>query len=131
MNDNPHYPASEPEPMVALAVIPNEQPLTVRQAATDAQLIELWLHGRSRHTLRAYRADANRFLSFTGVPLRDVRLVDLQNFSDALEAHGTQPTSRHRTLSAVKSLVAFGHRLGYLHFDVGRPLKLPGFRDRL
>jgi integrase/recombinase XerD len=39
--------------------------------------------------------------------------------------------SRYRTLSAVKSLLAFGHRLGYLPFDVGRALRLPSVRNRL
>jgi hypothetical protein len=33
--------------------------------------------------------------------------------------------SPYRTLSAVKSLLAFGHRLGFLAFDVGRVLRLP------
>ena len=36
------------------------------QATSDEQLIELWLHGRSQHTQRAYRADAERFLRFIG-----------------------------------------------------------------
>jgi integrase/recombinase XerD len=34
-------------------------------------------------------------------------------------------------MSAVKSLFAFGHRLGYLPFDVARPLHLPTLRDSL
>jgi integrase/recombinase XerD len=34
-------------------------------------------------------------------------------------------------LSAVKSLLAFAHRLGYLPFDVGRALRLPAVRSRL
>jgi len=41
------------------------------------------------------------------------------------------PASRYRTLSAVKSLLAFGHRIGYLPFDVGRVLRLPAVRNRL
>ena len=31
----------------------------------------------------------------------------------------------------MKSLLAFAHRLGYLTFDVGRPLRLPANRNRL
>src|SRR5207237_1309176 len=34
-------------------------------------------------------------------------------------------------LAAVKSLLAFGHRLGYLPFDVGRVVRLPPRRDTL
>jgi hypothetical protein len=36
----------------------------LRQASTDQQLVDLWLHGRPSHTQRAYRADSNRFLVF-------------------------------------------------------------------
>lgn len=128
--DKSHYPASEDADTTAIVSIVRATP-TVRQADSDDQLIELWLHGRSRHTQRAYRADAVRFQAFTGKPLRRVRLVELQSFADALEATEMTPATRNRTLSAVKSLFSFGHRLGYLPFDTARPLKLPILRDQL
>src|SRR5690242_2574221 len=62
-------------------------------------------------------------------PLPQVTLADLQRFADTLK--NLAPASRYRTLSAVKSLLAFGHRIGYLPLDVGRALRLPGIRDRL
>lgn len=102
-----------------------------QQAESDHHLIELWLHGRSRHTQRAYRKDAERFLEVVGKPLRAVTLGDLQDHAGRLAGSGLQPASVHRTMSAVKSLVAFGHRLGYLAFDVARPLRLPALRDGL
>jgi len=102
-----------------------------RQAASDAHLIALWLHNRSAHTQRAYRADADRFLLHSGRPLQAVTLGALQDFADSLAAAGLEPASRGRTLAAVKSLLAFGHRLGYLPFDVGRALKLPPRREGL
>jgi integrase/recombinase XerD len=92
-------------------------------------LIELWLHERSPHTQRAYRADIERFRSRAGRPLLSVTLTDLQEFANAMT--GGAAASRYRTLSAVKSLLAFGHRLGYLPFDVGRALRLPSVRNRL
>jgi hypothetical protein len=36
------------------------------QADTDAQLISLWLHGRSAGTARAYAADVRGFLAQCG-----------------------------------------------------------------
>jgi integrase/recombinase XerD len=102
-----------------------------RQAESDEQLIELWLHGWSEHTQRAYRADIGRFLAAVPKPLRHVTLGDLQGFARQLDEAALQPSSMHRTLSAVKSLIAFGHQLGYFPFDVARPLRLPSFRDSL
>lgn len=102
-----------------------------RQADNDAQLVELWLHGRSRHTQRAYLSDAKSFFDTVQKPLHQVTLGDLQQFADQLNESVLVPTSVHRSLSAIKSLFAFGHRLGYLQFDVARPLMLPGLRDQL
>jgi len=98
------------------------------EASSDDQLIEIWLHERSRHTQRAYRADVVRFRSWAGKALRTVTLNDLQEFARTLEG---ADASRYRTLSAVKSLLSFGHRLGYLRFDVGRALRMPSVRNRL
>ena len=98
-------------------------------AVTDDRLVNLWLHGRSTHTRRAYAADTARFRRGAGKPLADVTLTDLQGFADSLA--DLAPSSRCRTLCAVKSLLAFGHRIGYLSFDVGRALRLPGVRNRL
>jgi len=102
----------------------------IRQADSDEQVIALWLHGRPRHTQRAYQREAERFVAFTDKPLRSVKLLDLQAFADHL-AERLKESSVHRSLSAVKSLFAFGFQLGYFQFDVGRALKLPGFRDEL
>lgn len=99
------------------------------QAATDAQLVDLWLHGRSPHTRRAYLADAARFAAHAGKPFAQVTLGDVQAFADSLVHLAS--SSRARTLSAVKSLLAFGHRLGYLPFDGGRALRLPPRPNRL
>jgi integrase/recombinase XerD len=105
-------------------------PLTAapRPQATDDQLVELWLHGRSRHTQRAYRADSERFRVFVAKPLGMVTLGDLQAFADSLIG---KPSSRSRTLAAVKSLLAFGQRTGYLALNVGAALKLPAGKNTL
>ncbi len=105
--------------------------VVTQQAESDQHLIELWLHGRSRHTQRAYRRDAERFLAAIQKPIHRVTLGDLQQFAEQLVVAGLEPTSVYRSLSAVKSLFAFGHRLGYLQFDVARPLRLPALREKL
>jgi integrase/recombinase XerD len=112
-------------PVTATAVV------VPQQAESDQQLIDLWLHGRSRHTQRAYRADAERFLNAVKKPLHRITLGDLQDYAGRLVGEGLQLSSVYRSMSAVKSLFAFGHRLGYLHFDVARPFRLPALRDGL
>jgi site-specific recombinase XerD len=79
--------------------------------------------------MRAYRADVEHFRTSAGKPMVQVTLADLQQFADSLG--DLAPASRYRTLSSVKSLLAFGHRIGYLPFDVGRVLRLPAVRSRL
>ena len=96
--------------------------------ATDEQLVVMWLHGRSRHTVRAYRADAAHFRAFVGKPLRAVTLGDLQTFADGLPG---KERTRGRTLAAVKSLLSFGAKLGALRFNVGAALQAPKSRDGL
>jgi integrase/recombinase XerD len=88
------------------------------------------LHGRSPHTQRAYRTDVDHFLAFVRKPLRTVTVGDVQAWMDTLEEH-LAPGSRARKISSVKSLFGFGHRLGYLPFDVGKPLRLPPHRETL
>jgi len=98
----------------------------IQHATSDDQLLALWLHDRPAHTQRAYRADIARFTTAIGKPLPTVTLGDLQAFSNRL-SH-LAPSTKARTLSAVKSLLSFGHRLGYLTFDVGRAVRLPRLR---
>jgi len=102
----------------------------IQQADSDEQLIKLWLHGRPKNTQDAYRREAERFFQFVDKPLRSVRLSDIQDYTDNIPPC-LKESSVKRALSAIKSLFAFGFRLGYLTFDVGRAMKLPTFRDEL
>jgi integrase/recombinase XerD len=114
--------------VLAISVV--SPPLTaspfVAPDTTDQQLLDLWLHGKSPHTQRAYRADAKRFFSYVARPLRIVTLGDLQAFADHLAG-----ATRTRALASVKSLLAFAQRIGYLPVNVGAILKLHTPKDTL
>ncbi len=100
-------------------------------AETDSRLIELWLHSKSPTTQRAYENDLSKLFDFTGgKPLASVTLADLQEFSDLL-GEALSPASRARTIAALKSLFSFAHEVGYLHFEVTKPLKVPPRKDTL
>lgn len=99
------------------------------QADTDAEVVALWLHGRSPHTQRAYTHDVARFQAHVARPLAQVTLRDLQAFSDSLA--GLADGSRARCLAAAKSLLTFAQKIGYIPFNVGAALELPSSKDTL
>ena len=66
-----------------------------KQADNDLQLIELWLHGRSKHTQRAYRKDVNEFLRKVEKPLNQILLFEIQQYANQLEASDLKPASIH------------------------------------
>jgi integrase/recombinase XerD len=100
------------------------------QATSDAGMIDLWLASfRSPHTRRAYAADAAAFMQICMMPLCRVTVRDVQAFGASLSDGAVN--SGVRRLSAVKSLITMGHRIGYLPFDVGRPVMMPAVKDTL
>jgi integrase len=115
-----------------LARIPTDHAPTIVATdadATDAKLLEMWLHGRAAHTIRAYRADVGRLLADVGgKPLRTITLADLQRFADSLTG---AESSRGRVLASVKSLLSFAAKLGAMPFNVGAALRKPKARDTL
>lgn len=104
-------------------------PVAPVHADNDETLVRLWLHGRPETTRSAYSRDAGALLAHVGKPLRSVTLGELQDYAASL-AH-LAPASQARRLAAAKSLCAFAYRLGYLRYDLARPLQLPRLRDRL
>ncbi len=89
-------------------------------ARDDAHMMALWLQAqRSRHTRRAYHRDLNQFLVAAGHPqLRAVTVADLQAWQTDLRWR-CAPATVNRKLAAVKSLLSFAHKTGYLPFNVG------------
>lgn len=117
-----------------VAVLPpkpaqDETAIAALHVASDDHLISLWLHGRSAGTQRAYAADVMAFRDYVQTPLRSVKLGDLQAFQDSLADLST--ASQARKLSAVKSLLSFGQKTGYLVLNVGAPVRLPKIKQTL
>ena len=103
----------------------------VSQADDDEHLVALWLHGKSANTRDAYDRDVRAFVDFADAPLQRLTLGHLQAWSDALADAGLAASTRSRKLSAVKSLLSFGHKLGYLIYNVGAAVGLPKQKDTL
>lgn len=103
----------------------------VAQADDDEHLVRLWLHGKSPNTRDAYDRDVRAFVDFADAPLRRLTLQHVQDWTDALEEAGLAASTRARKLSAVKSLLSFGHKLGYLIYNVGAAVSPPKHKDTL
>lgn len=95
----------------------------------DERLITMWLHDKSENTRDAYLRDVFAFSDFVDVPFTKVTLADLQAYDASLSQY--RPATRARKLSSIKSLLSFGHQIGYLRFNVGATLKAPISRDTL
>ncbi|MEM6500666.1 MAG: tyrosine-type recombinase/integrase [Cyanobacteria bacterium P01_C01_bin.89] len=106
--------------VIAVAIAPETQ-----------QLITLWLHGKSRHTRRYYRRDAERFLQFADAPLNELDAMDVQRFFDHLEGERLAPSSLGRTIAAIKSFLKFAHQMGANPNNIGSAFKVPSSKDTL
>ena len=98
-------------------------------AERDAQLLTLWLYGKSEKTVMAYTRDLGKFYQEVAKPLGQTTLGDLQQFSASLSHLAT--ASRARTLAAVKSAMSFGAKMQMLPTNVGAMLELPKIEDTL
>lgn len=96
-------------------------------SADDAALVDLWVRSKrkSHHTRMTYKRHGDRLLGWLGgrgLGLRQLTLDELLRFADSLDAlsEGTQKN----ILAAVKSLLTFGQKSGYLAYNVGAALEL-------
>lgn len=112
------------------ALVPYSRAMAVRPPAADDAIELLWLDNqRSPATRAGYAFELAVFRRFYPGPLAALTLRDLQLWQQSLT--GLKPTSVCRRLAAIKSLLSFGQKLGVLQFNVGAPLAVPRFADRL
>lgn len=101
-------------------------------AFTDAHLMDLWLRGKaSAHTRRAYERDAQGFLAFIGLAGLDMRSATVSAMQDWIDSLDGKPSTRARKVAAVRSLLTFGQKTGYLTFNVGASVNAPKVPNEL
>src|SRR5690606_5762160 len=89
----------------------------------EVRVVALWLRGKKRSTAQRYLYEAESFRRAVQKPLADVRLADLQAYARSLEDRPV--TTQRAKLGAVRSLISFACKVGYLRFNVGALLVLP------
>lgn len=99
-------------------------PLAPSRASTDDQLFDLWIESyaersaRTQQLCRRVRALLTAYMAEQSVAgLRWLALEDLHGLARSFASYS--PGSRRTYMSYAKSLLTFGHRTGYLPFNVG------------
>lgn len=100
------------------------------RATSDAEIILLWLGGKSKTTITSYQCHVKQFFEFTGKSLRDVTLDDLSLWVKRLSLTYEAVTVANKILT-VKSLLSFAVKVGYLSVNVGSFIKAPKLKDTL
>lgn len=120
------------------AAAPDAAPLNApagggfQHAGSDEELVRLWLSGKAENTRRAYERDLTEFIDYVDRPVQAITLGDVQAFREHLVAERDLATATvARKLACLKSLFSFAHRVGYVQFNTGRPVRQPTPRRRL
>jgi len=95
---------------------------------TNTELIDLWLHGKSKNTVDGYRRYAERFFSHVNKPLSDCTLMDFQLWVMTLSS---SDNSKRVAVGAIKSLFSFAKQLGVISANLGILVKSPKAKNRL
>jgi site-specific recombinase XerD len=103
--------------------------VTVLSAATsavsDRELLASWLASlTSAHSRRNFGMTAERFLGALPCTLRQAKVEDVRRALTAI-THGAALATTRQYVFRVKSLLSYGHKLGYLAFNAGVVLKVP------
>ena len=102
---------------------------------SDAHLIEMWLTERQRkstNSSRGYKHDIENFLFFVeGKAISHISYNDLIAYQGALETQGYSRATVNRHMAAIKSLLSYGFKLGYLPLNVGAIVKLQDPKNTL
>lgn len=103
---------------------------TQTNATTDQQVIVMWLSGKSKSFRVTYTSAVKQFLAFVEKGLTEIVLEDVQMWVRSLEMRYS-PTSGFNKVNAIKSLLSFGQKIGYLQFNVGSAVDAPKPKDLL
>jgi integrase/recombinase XerD len=118
-------------PVALVQVKERKQLASLAPADAQVKLVQMWLHGKSPKSIKAYELYVTNFLAFLGKPLLDVTLEDLYDYADHLQKLLLAPNTQKTRLYAVKSLISFAHTIGFLPFNVATAMKLKKTADRL
>lgn len=114
------------------AVVPAPDPTLVRPPIpSDRRIVEIWGHGLAARTVRAYLRAVVEFAEVVGRPFDEIEIEHVQEYADVLARRGLAPNTRAQKLAAIKSLLTFSNKHGYIRRNVGTAVRLPRRPDTL
>lgn len=114
------------------------QSFTATRAQNDMQLVESWLASMGSPISRSrFATTVQKFLESLdrrGLTLREMTVEDMRDALDDVTAGHARSTAQ-QYMARVKALISYGHKLGYLRFNAGAPIKIgksnPGLAQRI
>ena len=99
--------------------------LKATRATNDEMLLQSWLRSLpSAHTRANFKTTAERFLeALRPIGLREATVEDVREAIDKV-TEGRSPTTARQYALRIKSLLTYGHTLGYTPFNAGVALKM-------
>jgi integrase/recombinase XerD len=95
----------------------------ITSAKNDNDVTLLWFDGKTNTTIRTYSYSLKQFFNFSQCPLTQVKLDTLIAFKQHLMTLNYAVATVNNKLMAIKSLLTFAHKIGYLNFNVGTVVK--------
>src|SRR5215467_1278757 len=98
--------------------------LSATRATNDEALVASWLDSlKSAHSRRNFEMTAQRFLAALPMGLRAATVEDVRDAIAVATVGTSAATARQYTLR-IKSLLSYGHDLGYMPFNAGVRIKV-------
>jgi integrase/recombinase XerD len=101
------------------------------RAKSDAELVRSWADSlRSAHSRRNFETTALRFVE--ALPAGGIRKATVEDVREALAkiTEGLSDATAQQYVLRVKSLLSYGHKLGYVAFNAGVTIKIKPDRSR-
>ena len=94
------------------------------RAQSDAELVKSWVQSlSSAHTRRNFEKTALRYLEALPVGIREATVEDVRE-ALAKITDGLSDTTAQQYVLRAKSLLSYGHKLGYMPFNAGVTIKI-------
>ena len=100
-------------------------------ATSDSEIIASWLSDKSNRSRSTYAGAVKQFLSFTGKPLAELRVEDLQQWVRSFELRNYSQYTIKLKINTLKSLLTYCHEVGYLPLNIGKRVKPPNPKNGL